>query len=173
MVDGLRAPGYRPLIPIRLLLWRPQHPCCPVTEVLKAPPRMASNTQVGKPPPRLRACIQVAKARTRAHWCRKPVDRTSCWSSAETLLYRVNAPRDRHPRNVIAGALRNAEPAGWPVAPTSSGHRWGVMRCGEASRSGCQVSIWSTPRNSGTHAKQLTRFVDRCHHKPLSEGRRS
>ena len=59
----------------------------------------------------------------------------------DILLHRVNTPRDKHPKKEIVGALRNAERAGWTVTPTSSGHRWGVMRSGEASRSGCQVSI--------------------------------
>ena len=53
---------------------------------------------------------------------------------------------------------------GWRVEPTSSGHRWGVMRCPEESRDGCQVSIWSTPRNPENHAKQLRRAVERCPH---------
>ena len=48
------------------------------------------------------------------------------------------------------------------VTAIASGHRWGVMRCGEASRSGCQMSIWSTSRSSGHHARQVRRFIGRC-----------
>ena len=64
----------------------------------------------------------------------------------------------------VEDALRDVEAAGWVVTTTTSGHRWGVMRCGEASRSGCQMSIWSTPRNAGIHARQLRRFIERCPH---------
>lgn len=60
--------------------------------------------------------------------------------------------------------LSEAEAAGWRVEPTRSGHRWGVMRCPEPSREGCQVSIWSTPRSSGAHANQLRRAMRRCPH---------
>ncbi|MXZ37403.1 MAG: hypothetical protein F4Z19_03940 [Holophagales bacterium] len=79
--------------------------------------------------------------------------------------------RARHPKKDVEVALREAEAAGWTVTPTSSGHRWGVMKCGEASRSGCQVSIWSTPRNPGRHADQLRRFVRRCPHEWGPEAR--
>lgn len=80
------------------------------------------------------------------------------------VLYAVNMPRPRHPKKEVEAAVAVAEEAGWTVTPTSSGHRWGVMRCSEASRSGCQVSIWSTPRNAGNHAKQIHRALDRCPH---------
>jgi hypothetical protein len=72
--------------------------------------------------------------------------------------------RARHPKKEVEEALNEAEKAGWIVLPTSSGHRWGVLRCGEASRSGCQISIWSTPRNAGNHARQLLQAVGRCPH---------
>lgn len=73
--------------------------------------------------------------------------------------------RSRHPRKEGAAALRETEDAGWRVTPTASGHRWGVLRCPEASREGCQASVWSTPRSPGTHAKQLRRVVTRCPHR--------
>jgi hypothetical protein len=80
------------------------------------------------------------------------------------LLYPVNMARARHPKKDVEKALGEAEERGWTVTPTTSGHRWGVMRCGETSRSGCQVSIWSTPRSPGNHARQIGRAVDRCPH---------
>ena len=86
-------------------------------------------------------------------------------------MYRVNAMRARHPKKDVEIALAEVEAAGWTVTPKSSGHRWGVMKCGEASRSGCQVSIWSTPRNAGHHANQLRRFVKRCPHEWSQEPR--
>ena len=83
---------------------------------------------------------------------------------ARVLLYRVNKMRAKHPKKEVESALVDGEAAGWTVIPTPSGHRWGVMRCGEASRSGCRVSVWSTPRNAGHHAKQIRRFIRRCPH---------
>ena len=68
------------------------------------------------------------------------------------------------PKKEVESALAEAEVVGWTVTPTPSGHRWGVMRCGETSRSGCQVSIWSTPRNAGGHANQLRRAIRRWLH---------
>jgi len=73
-------------------------------------------------------------------------------------------PRRRHPKKDVEAALKEAEAAGWEVIPTASGHRWGVMRCSETSREGCQVSVWSTPRNPGDHARQLRRAIERCPH---------
>ncbi|MCY3860608.1 MAG: hypothetical protein OXG34_06285 [bacterium] len=72
--------------------------------------------------------------------------------------------RSRHPNKEVEAVLVEAEKAGWTVVDTSSGHRWGVMRCVEASRSGCQVSIWSTPKNPGNFARHLRREVGRCGH---------
>ena len=73
-------------------------------------------------------------------------------------------PRAKHPKKEVESALSDAESAGWTVTPTQSGHRWGVIRCGVEGPSGCQISIWSTPRNTGNHAKQLRRFIARCPH---------
>lgn len=86
------------------------------------------------------------------------------WPVRSRSLYRVNMARARHPKKEIEGALRDAEAAGWTVTATPSGHRWGVIRCGETNRSGCQMSIWSTPRNTGIHARQVRRFIARCPH---------
>ena len=83
---------------------------------------------------------------------------------SQLLLYRVNKMRAKHPKKDVESALVDAETAGWTVIATASGHRWGVMRCGEASRAGCQTSVWSTPRNAGLHARQIRRFIRRCPH---------
>ena len=84
--------------------------------------------------------------------------------TTQRALYRVNMTRARHPKKEVEAAISAAEEAGWTVNQTSSGHRWGVMLCGETSRSGCQISIWSTPRNPGNHANQIRRALDRCPH---------
>jgi hypothetical protein len=60
--------------------------------------------------------------------------------------------RRRHPKKEVEAALRYAEGQGWLIAPTTSGHRWGVARCGL----GCSVSIWSTPKNPGNHGKAVS-----------------
>lgn len=74
-------------------------------------------------------------------------------------------PSRRHPKKDVEDALAEAEESGWRVESTRKGHRWGVTRCPEQSRDGCQVSIWSTQRSPENHAKQLRRAVDRCPHK--------
>ena len=80
------------------------------------------------------------------------------------VLYGVNVTRARHPKKEVEDALTQLEEAKWTITATSSGHRWGVARCSESNRAGCQVSIWSTPRNPGSHARQLLQKLDRCSH---------
>lgn len=82
----------------------------------------------------------------------------------QQVLYVVNMARLRHSKKEVEAALIEAENQGWLVLATSSGHRWGVLKCAQADRNGCQVSIWSTPKNSGNHAKQIRRFINRCEH---------
>lgn len=74
--------------------------------------------------------------------------------------------RARHPKKEVEEALRHAEANGWRVTVGGS-HAWGKMycpyndaecRCGEF----CIASIWSTPKNPSTHARQLKRVVDNC-----------
>lgn len=69
--------------------------------------------------------------------------------------------RGRHQRNEVADALRRAEAAGLAVKSIHRGHCWGEVICMR-----CQASfaIWSTPRNPGTHAKQIDRFKQRHTH---------
>ncbi len=74
------------------------------------------------------------------------------------MAYAV-AVRPRHPKKAIEAALTMAEASGWMIEPRS-GHAWGIMRCPAGERGGCQVSIWSTPRNADNHAKQLTKECD-------------
>lgn len=62
----------------------------------------------------------------------------------------------RHPKKEIADALKRAKAIGFHVSEIHRGHRWGEVVCGtcDASR-----DIYSTPRNPGTHAKQIDRFI--------------
>ena len=71
--------------------------------------------------------------------------------------------RRRHPKKEVEEALREAENAGWTVAPSPSGHRWGSVHC-SAGRAGCRLSIFSTPRNPGNHARHIRRALIRCPH---------
>ncbi len=64
-------------------------------------------------------------------------------------------PRDGHPKKEIAEALRRARQAGLIIVEIHRGHSWGEVRC----LCGLSFAVWSTPRNPGTHAKQLARFV--------------
>jgi hypothetical protein len=76
--------------------------------------------------------------------------------------------RKSHQRKEIEGAIRHAEALGWEWRK-GAGHAWGILRCpwnDEECRCGeyCQISVWSTPRNPGNHARQIRRVVDGCIH---------
>lgn len=71
--------------------------------------------------------------------------------------------RPRHPKPEIEKAVRYAEELGWRVE-MSNGHAWGRLFCPFASREGCIISVWSTPRSAENHARQLRKRVDGCHH---------
>ncbi|NIF77911.1 hypothetical protein F3J20_10935 [Paraburkholderia sp. Cy-641] len=75
--------------------------------------------------------------------------------------------RGKHAKKEIEAALVYAEKHGWRVQDGGRGHAWGKIycpykeaecRCGEF----CISSVWSTPKNSGNHAKHLRRIVDNC-----------
>ncbi len=76
--------------------------------------------------------------------------------------------RKKHAKKEIEEAIRFAESKGWTVKSSgSSAHAWGILRCPNNSldcRCGefCSMSIWSTPKNSANHAKQIRRVVDNC-----------
>ena len=72
--------------------------------------------------------------------------------------------RPRHLHKAIEAVLRDAEKNGWRVQHSARGHAWGLLRCGERSRDGCQISIFSTPRNPEGHARSIARDVRRCDH---------
>ncbi|MEW9679643.1 hypothetical protein [Pseudomonas sp. TE50-2] len=74
--------------------------------------------------------------------------------------------RPLHPNKEVEQSLTHAEARGWKVT-VRGGHCWGRIycpnndrecRCGEF----CITSVWSTPRNPGTFARQLRRIVDNC-----------
>ena len=79
--------------------------------------------------------------------------------------------RPRHPNKEIEAALQYAEENEFRVlAPTGkSSHAWGVILCILANRDGCRKYVWSTPRNTHKHARDIKRYVDRCQHKEDAE----
>ena len=72
----------------------------------------------------------------------------------------------RHPKKEIAEAIKRAEDARLDVQEIHKGHRWGEVRCEPC---GSQRAVYSTPRDPGTHAKQIDRFTaQHTHPRPLS-----
>jgi hypothetical protein len=91
--------------------------------------------------------------------------------------------RRSHPKSEIESALKYAEQNGWRIELGGS-PAWGKIYCPynskecgkcvlgvspseapfQESRCGifCISSIWSTPKNSGNHAKQIRQIVDNC-----------
>lgn len=78
--------------------------------------------------------------------------------------------RSRHPDKEIEQAVATAESLGWRVVPIS-GHAWGRLYCAQADRDGCMISVWSTPRNAGNHARDIVRALNRCPHQETKEDR--
>lgn len=74
----------------------------------------------------------------------------------------LDLARPRHPNKEVEDAVAQAESEGWTWRPM--GH-WGRIFCAQADRDGCQFGVNSTPRNAGSHAKQILRAVGRCPHK--------
>ncbi|WP_082491157.1 hypothetical protein [Duganella sp. Leaf126] len=74
--------------------------------------------------------------------------------------------RNRHPNKEVEQAIRHAEHHGWRVMVGGS-HAWGKLYCpynDSECRCGtfCIASVWSTPRNPSSHARDLRRVVDHC-----------
>lgn len=67
----------------------------------------------------------------------------------------------RHPNKHVETAISYARSRGWRVEK-SSGHAWGRLFCPRADRSGCRISVWSTPRNAESHARMIVRLINSC-----------
>jgi hypothetical protein len=73
--------------------------------------------------------------------------------------------RPKHPNKAIEAAIQYAEFQGWHYSHAgNSSHAWGRLWCRKTGRSGCRMSIWSTPKVPENHAKQIRRQVDKCPH---------
>lgn len=74
--------------------------------------------------------------------------------------------RIKHPSKEIEAAIQYAEKKGWRYKEAgSSAHAWGRMLCPQEDREGHSMSVWSTPRDTDNHAKQIRRNVNACPHK--------
>lgn len=70
----------------------------------------------------------------------------------------------RHPNKEIDAAVEYALECGWELVKSKRGHIWGTLRCPQGDRTGCQVRVHSTPRNTGRHAQVIRHHVDSCRH---------
>jgi len=71
--------------------------------------------------------------------------------------------RPTHPDKDIEKALRELEAAEWRIVKgRPRGHCWGRALCPAATRSGCSISIMSTPKNCGNHAKRILELMKKC-----------
>ena len=69
----------------------------------------------------------------------------------------MNTHKNKHIRAAVDYALSN----GWRlVFAGSRAHAWGRMYRPRGDRSGCQFSVFSTPRNPQGHAEWIRRCVD-------------
>jgi len=66
----------------------------------------------------------------------------------------------KHPNKEIQAAIDFALVYGWTFK-LSKGHAFGRLKCGKGHRQH-QISVWSTPRNPYSHAKQIVRQVIAC-----------
>lgn len=82
------------------------------------------------------------------------------------------ARRPRHPSKDIEESVQHAEAHDWVWIKTK-GHAWGKLLCPFHDRDGCQIFIWSTPRNPDSHARSIKRDVDRCPHVEAEESEES
>lgn len=71
--------------------------------------------------------------------------------------------RSRHPNKHIEEAVQHAESLGWRFE-LSPGHAWGHLLCPLATREGCIVPVWSTPRNPEAHARTVLKRLGKCPH---------
>lgn len=73
--------------------------------------------------------------------------------------------RKKHPSKEIEAAILFAESRNWRYQKAgNSAHAWGRLLCTFHDREGCALSVWSTPRNTHMHAKQIIRRVKNCPH---------
>lgn len=66
----------------------------------------------------------------------------------------------KHTNKEIRAAIEYALKHGWRFEECR-GHAFGRLYCGEGHKEH-SMSVWSTPKNTENHAKQIKRMVDKC-----------
>jgi len=80
------------------------------------------------------------------------------------------AKRSKHPNKEIEEAIVYAEQNRWIYKDSGkSAHAWGKLLCPLHTQEGHKVLIWSTPRSTFNHARQIKRSVDKCQHDTTGE----
>jgi hypothetical protein len=75
------------------------------------------------------------------------------------------SPNERHPDKDVQKALETAAAAGAELeVRRGRGHAWGRLSCGLGGEQGCAMMIWSTPKNSHTHARAIAALIRKCPH---------
>ncbi|MHC5539959.1 hypothetical protein ACYOEI_17200 [Singulisphaera rosea] len=73
--------------------------------------------------------------------------------------------RPRHTKKDIEEVVAYAESLGWRyIKPGKAAHIRGTLRCPFEDRAGCQIRVFSTPRNPTGHAEWIRAEVDKCAH---------
>jgi len=73
------------------------------------------------------------------------------------------AGRPGHPNKEIEAAVAYAEEHGWRVnLRNGHAHPWARLLCPAGNRTGCQISVWGTPKNPTNHARHIMKLVDKC-----------
>lgn len=73
----------------------------------------------------------------------------------------MTTSRPKHPKAPVE-AIRYAEQLGWRVEVSKKGHGWGRLMCPLATRAGCIIGVYSTPKNPENHARQIQNKIDSC-----------
>lgn len=70
-----------------------------------------------------------------------------------------------HTNKEIRAAVDYAFGLGWRLRKAGPrAHIWGTPLCPRQARDGCQVRVYSTPRDPQDHAKNIRDEVDACPH---------
>lgn len=70
-----------------------------------------------------------------------------------------------HKNKEIARAIQEALSQDWTFKKSSgSAHAFGVLFCPAQNRTGCKISVLSTPRSPENHAKQIRKAIKKCTH---------
>ena len=70
-----------------------------------------------------------------------------------------------HPNKEIREVIDDVLSRGWTLKKSGGrAHAWGRLLCPAGDRSGCIISVYSTPRNAQNHAVYIMRRAFACPH---------